>query len=172
MKMLPQSHSHHLFAHMYTPIATESSALHQGADNWVLEVEFCLPVSQIVHLHPTKTLHAHRQALIQSSTCQSPGRAHVCSECNATVAKDSTAGVSSEVAVCKDGAVWLLAAQPVLWNSHGSEGLLQGRESPKKGQGTAGNTSRLSLQSAVSVEIRANALAHSCPAKGYIPSGP
>ena len=34
------------------------------------------------------------------------------------------------------------------------------------------DTSRLSLQSAVSVEINANALAHSCPAKGYMPSGP
>ena len=45
-------------------------------------------------------------------------------------------------------------------------------ESLEKGQGQAGNTSRLSLQSAVSVEIRANALAHSCPAKGYMPSGP
>lgn len=44
-------------------------------------------------------------------------------------------------------------------------------DGPAKGRDEQ-HTSRLSLQSAVSVEIKANALAHSCPAKGYMPSGP
>ena len=32
----------------------QSSALHKGPDDWVLEVELCLPVPQIVHLHPAQ----------------------------------------------------------------------------------------------------------------------
>ena len=82
----------------------------------------------------------------------------------------------SAVAMCKHGALRLLVAWPIWMDSQGVGRLLSGPESSNngqgQGQGQAGSTSRLSLQSAVSVEIRANALAHSCPAKGYMPSGP
>lgn len=100
----------------------QSSALHKRPDDWVLEVELCLPVPQIVHLHPAKTLHAHTMsAPAQSGICWFPGRTCISSCCIATVAKESTAEVCSAVAMCRDGALHLLAAQPILWPLKASE---------------------------------------------------